>query len=366
MKVIISGGGTGGHIYPAIAIANALKQQDPNTSLLFVGARRRMEMQKVPEAGYPIVGLNIAGFQRKKLWRNFSLPFKLLASLWKARKVLRSFRPDVVIGTGGYASAPILYMAAKRGIPTLIQEQNAIPGFTNKLLARYVDKVCVAYEGMEQYFPAKKLVITGNPVREDLLNLTTQRQAAYAHFGLVSENPCLLVLGGSLGAKTINESILQSLDRLLEAGLQLIWITGQIHFEALQAQLTPQQRAAVKLYPFIKPIHLAYAAADIVVARAGAGTIAELCLAQKPTIFVPSPNVTDDHQTKNVLPLVAKDAAVLVKDSEASDKLSQEIIQLLKSEERRNKLATNIKALARPQATATITKVMMDLVGSQR
>lgn len=362
MKVIISGGGTGGHIYPAIAIANALQQQIPNSSFLFVGARGKMEMQKVPAAGYPIVGLNIAGFQRKKLWRNFSLPFKLLASLWKARKILRSFRPDVVIGTGGYASAPILYMAARRGIPTLIQEQNAIPGVTNRLLARYVDKVCVAYEGMAQYSPAEKLVLTGNPVREDLLNLTTQRQAADAHFGFVPAKPCLLVLGGSLGAKTINESILQSLDVLLAAGLQLIWITGQGHFDSLQAQLTPQQRATVQLYPFLEPIHLAYAAADIVVARAGAGTIAELCLAQKPTIFVPSPHVTDDHQTKNVLPLVAKDAAVLVKDSEAREILGQEIIQLFQSAERRDQLATNIKALARPQATAAIVRTMMELV----
>ncbi|MEL6358788.1 MAG: undecaprenyldiphospho-muramoylpentapeptide beta-N-acetylglucosaminyltransferase, partial [Bacteroidota bacterium] len=361
-----SGGGTGGHIYPAIAIAHKLKQQDPNISILFVGARGKMEMQKVPEAGYSIVDLNIAGFQRKKLWRNFLLPFRLLASLWKARKVLRKFRPDVVIGTGGYASAPILYMAAKQGIPTLIQEQNAIPGFTNRLLAKYVDKVCVAYEDMEQHFPENKLVITGNPVREDLLNLTAHKQEAYTHFGLAPEKPCLLVLGGSLGAKTINDSILQSLDKLTEAELQLIWVTGQVHFEVLQAQLSPQQHAAVKLYPFIESIHLAYAVADIVVARAGAGTIAELCIAQKPTIFVPSPNVTDDHQTKNVLPLVAKEAAVLVRDSEAMQTLAPAVIKLLQSEERRNKLAANIKTLARPQATTTIVQAMMTLVASQK
>lgn len=366
MKVIISGGGTGGHIYPAIAIAHTLKQQAPTTSLLFVGARGKMEMQKVPEAGYPIVGLNIAGFQRKKLWRNFSLPFKLLASLWKARKVLREFRPDVVIGTGGYASAPILYMAAKRGIPTLIQEQNAIPGFTNRLLARYVNKICVAYEGMEQYFPAKKIVLTGNPVREDLLNLTEKKQEAYAHFGLVPDKPCLLVLGGSLGARTINENILQSLDTLLKSGLQIIWATGQGHFEGIQAKLTPRQLKAIKLYPFIESIHLAYAASDIVVARAGAGTIAELCLAQKPTIFVPSPNVTDDHQTKNVLPLVKKEAALMVKDSEARQILATAIVELLQSEEWRNKLAGNIKTLARPQATTAIVQAMMTLVTPQK
>ncbi|MEM9417011.1 MAG: undecaprenyldiphospho-muramoylpentapeptide beta-N-acetylglucosaminyltransferase [Bacteroidota bacterium] len=361
MKVILSGGGTGGHIYPAIAIAQTFQQQYPASSLLFVGARGKMEMKKVPEAGYSIVGLNIAGFQRRQLWRNFSLPFKLMDSLRQARSILQSFRPDVVIGTGGYASAPLLYMAAQRNIPTLIQEQNAMPGVTNRLLARYVDKVCVAYEGMEQYFPAKKLVITGNPVRGDLLNLAEQRPDAYTHFGLVPDKPCLLVLGGSLGAKTINESILQSLDLLIEAGLQLIWVTGRLYFEGIQAQLTPQQRQAVKLYPFIEPIHLAYAAADMVVARAGAGTIAELCVAQKPTIFVPSPNVTNDHQTKNVLPLVAKDAALMVKDSEARQTLAQEVVKLLQAEERRNKLASNIKTLARPQATTTIVQEMMAL-----
>lgn len=361
MKAIISGGGTGGHIYPAIAIANNLKQQNPATSILFVGARGKMEMQKVPAAGYPIVGLNIAGFQRKQLWRNFSLPFKLLSSLWKSRKLLKEFCPDVVVGTGGYASAPILYMAAKRKIPTLIQEQNAVPGFANRLLAKYVDKVCVAYEGMEQYFPAKKIVVTGNPVREDLLNLSEQRQAAYTHFGLASDKPCLLVLGGSLGARTLNESILASLDRLLEAGLQLIWVTGQTYFEQIQTQLTPQQHATVKLYPFIDSIHFAYAAADIVVARAGAGTIAELAVAQKPTIFVPSPNVTADHQTHNVLPLVAKEAALMVKDSEARQTLVQEVIALLQQKERQKTLANNIKSCARPHATTAITQTMMGL-----
>lgn len=366
MKVIISGGGTGGHIYPAIAIAHALKQQDTNTSILFVGARGKMEMSKVPEAGYPIVGLNIAGWQRRRLWRNLSLPFKVLSSLWEARRILRKFRPDVVIGTGGYASAPILYMAAQRGIPTLIQEQNAMPGFTNRLLAKYVDKVCVAYEGMEKYFPEAKLVVTGNPVRKDLLNLTGRKQEAYAHFDLAANKPCLLILGGSLGAQTINECILEALDEFLEAGLQLVWVTGQAHFEALQTQLTPQQQAAVKLYPFVETMHLAYAAADIVVARAGAGTIAELCIAQKPTIFVPSPNVTDDHQTKNVLPLVAAEAAVLVKDHEAKQALAQAVIKLLQSEERRNKLANNIQALARPQATTAITKAVMELINEPR
>ena len=361
MKVIISGGGTGGHIYPAIAIANTLKQQNPTTAILFVGAHGKMEMQKVPEAGYPIVGLNISGWQRKQLWRNFSLPFKLLTSLWKARKLLKDFRPDVVIGTGGYASAPILYLAAKWDIPTLIQEQNATPGVANRLLAKYVDRVCVAYEGMEQYFPAKKLMLTGNPVREDLLDLANQKEVADAHFSLVPEKPCLLVLGGSLGAKTLNESILRSLDHLLEAGLQLIWVTGRRHFGEIQGKITAQQRGAVKLYPFVEPIHLAYAAADIVVARAGAGTIAELCVTQKPTIFVPSPNVTDDHQTKNVLPLVEKNAALMVKDREARDTLGQEIIRLLQLEERRKELVTNLKKCARPQATAAITHEVMAL-----
>lgn len=366
MKVIISGGGTGGHIYPAIAIAHALKKQDPDTDILFVGASGKMEMQKVPEAGYPIIGLKVRGFQRKQWHKNSTLPFQLLSSLWKARKILKEFRPDVVVGTGGYASAPILYMAAKRKIPTLIQEQNAVPGFTNQVLADYVDTVCVAYEDMEEYLPAEKIILTGNPVREDLLNLAEKRQAAYDYFGLVPGQQCLLVMGGSLGAQTINESTLQAIDQFIEAGLQVIWVTGRLYFEDIQARLTPQQRTAVKVYPFIESIDLAYAAADMVISRGGALAVAELCLVQKPVIFVPSPNVTANHQTYNVLPLVNKNAALMVKDDEAMEALPQEVLGLLQLKARQKILAKNIKYWAMPRATEDILQALNSLADPAR
>ena len=332
MKIIISGGGTGGHIYSAIAIADALKQHDPAIDILFVGARGKMEMQKVPAAGYPIIGLGIRGLQRKHILKNASLPFRLAASLWKARNLLKDFRPDVVVGTGGYASAPMLYMAAQRKISTLIQEQNAAVGLTNRILARYVDRVCVAYTHMEQYFPAEKIVLTGNPVRAGLVHLAEKRQAAYDYFGLKPDKKCLLVLGGSLGAKAMNESILKALDQLIAAGIQVIWSTGHFYFEDFQACLTQPQREVVKIYPFIQSMDLAYAAADLVVSRAGALAISELCVVQKPVIFVPSSNVVADHQTYNVLPLVKTHAALMVKDQEVMHTLPQEIIQLVQCE----------------------------------
>lgn len=362
MKVIISGGGTGGHIYPAIAIANALKQYDSATDILFVGASGKMEMQKVPEAGYPIVGLGIRGLQRRRVLQNIALPFRVVASLWKAQKILKDFRPDVVVGTGGYASAPTLYMAARQKIPTLIQEQNAVPGLTNRILARYVDTVCVAYANMEAYFPNKNTVLTGNPVREDLMHLGGKREEAYTYFDLIPNKKCLLVLGGSLGARTINESILHAIDPLLEADLQIIWATGRLYFENIKAQLTQQQQSAVKVYPFIKAIDLAYAVADIVVSRAGALAVAELCVVQKPVVFVPSPNVTADHQTQNVRPLVEKNAALMVKDHEARQTLAQEVLKLLQLEALKNILAKNMKYWARPQATAAIVKEIIRLV----
>ena len=361
MKIIISGGGTGGHIYPAIAIADALKQYNPATDILFVGAIGKMEMQKVPEAGYPIVGINIRGFQRKQVLQNVVFPFRLAASLRKARKLLKDFQPDVVVGTGGYASAPILYMAAKQQVATLIQEQNAAAGLTNRILARYVDTVCVAYPNMEKYFPQKKIVHTGNPTREGLMQLGKKREAAHTYFGLDPNKKCLLVLGGSLGAKTINESTLRAADRLMEAGLQIIWAIGHSYFENIKAQLTQQQQSTIKVYPFIKAIDLAYAAADVVVARAGALAVAELCIAQKPVIFVPSPNVTADHQTQNVLPLVAKNAALMIKDHEAPQQLAQAVLQVVQSAAQQNTLANNIKAWAKPKATAAIVKEIIGL-----
>ncbi len=361
MKTIISGGGTGGHIYPAIAIADALKQHDSATSILFVGARGKMEMQQVPKAGYPIVGLSIRGFQRNKIRSNLVLPYQVLASLWKARKLLKDFQPHVVVGTGGYASAPILYAAAKSKIPTLIQEQNATPGLTNRILARHVDTVCVAYQGMAKYFSKVKTVLTGNPVREDLMSLDKKRKAAYAYFGLTPEKKCLLVLGGSLGAQTMNESILHAVQSLSQAGLQIIWATGQRYFDAIKAQLTQQQQHHVKAYPFIRAMDLAYAAADIVVSRAGALTVSELCTVHKPTIFVPSPHVTADHQTQNIQPLVAQNAALMVTDHEAPQQLAQAVLRLIRSEAQQNTLANNIKTWAKPNATVDIIKEIIRL-----
>ena len=361
MKIILSGGGTGGHIYPAIAIANALQQHAPTTECLFVGARGKMELEEVPAAGYSIVALDIKGLQRKQVLGNITLPFKLIKSLWQAHKLLKTFRPDVVVGTGGYASFPVLYMAARQQIPTLIQEQNAVPGLTNRLLGRYATTLCVAYDGLAKYFPAQKIIHTGNPVRQTCLHLAGQRAAAQAHFHLVPTKKCLLVLGGSLGARTINESIQHALDQLMAAGLQLVWVTGQSDFARIQAQLTPQQRNMIRVYPFIKAISWAYAAADIVVSRAGALAIAELCIAQKPVIFVPSPNVTADHQTQNVALLVAQKAAWVVKDQEARQVLAQKVIQLLQCEATQQMLAKNSQAWARPQAATTIAKAALYL-----
>lgn len=362
MKVIISGGGTGGHIYPAIAIADALKQHDPSSEILFVGAQGKMEMQRVPAAGYPIVGLPISGIQRKRLFQNLTVPWRLAASLWRASRIIKHFQPDVVVGTGGYASAPILYMATQWGIPTLIQEQNAYAGLTNRLLAQRVARVCVAYEGMDQYFPADKLVLTGNPVREDITNLAEQRQAAYAYFGLAPDKRCLLVLGGSQGAQTINESILQALPRLIAAGMQIIWPTGYAYFESIRAQLSQWPYQGIKLWPFIDRIALAYAAATIVVSRAGALAIAELCVAQKPTIFVPSPHVTADHQTKNAWPLADKQAALLIEDQAARQKLGPALIQLLHNEAQQKSLVQNMRLWAKPYATADIVSLIHQLI----
>jgi UDP-N-acetylglucosamine--N-acetylmuramyl-(pentapeptide) pyrophosphoryl-undecaprenol N-acetylglucosamine transferase len=362
MKIIISGGGTGGHIYPAIAIADALKQYDPTVNILFVGASGKMEMKKVPEAGYPIVGLSIRGFQRRRMLQNMTLPFRLAASLWKAREILKDFQPDVVVGTGGYASAPILYMAARQSIPTLIQEQNAAVGLTNRILANHVDIVCVAYASIEAYLPGTKIVLTGNPVREDLMHLSGKRAEACAYFGLVLDKKCLLVLGGSLGARTINESILQAIDPLLEAGLQIIWATGRLYFYEIKAKLTQRRQNTVKIYSFIEAIDLAYAMADIVVSRAGALAVAELCVAQKPVIFVPSPNVTANHQVQNVRPLVEKNAALMVRDNETIQNLAREVMSLLRHKDRQNVLAKNIKHWAKPQATAAVVKEIIRLV----
>lgn len=354
MRVILSGGGTGGHIFPAIAIAQALKAQNKECEILFVGAKEKMEMKKVPEAGFPIIGLWIDGYHRKQFLRNITLPFKVIASLWRAKQTIDFFQPDIVIGTGGYASGPIVYLASLLKIPTLIQEQNALAGYTNKLLGRYVDKVCVAYDNMEQYFPAEKVVLTGNPVRGNLLETKHKKKDVLTTYLLQPNKKCLLVLGGTLGAKTMNDSTWKALNAWNEAGIQVIWQTGKAYYEEISQKLESSSFDNVQAFPFLDDIDKAYAAADLVVARAGALTIAELSVLGKPTIFVPSPNVAEDHQTKNVEALVAKDAAMLIKDSEASQRIENEVLTLMKDTTRRSTLGKNLLSMARTDAIEAI------------
>ncbi|SDL34285.1 UDP-N-acetylglucosamine--N-acetylmuramyl-(pentapeptide) pyrophosphoryl-undecaprenol N-acetylglucosamine transferase [Catalinimonas alkaloidigena] len=363
LKVIISGGGTGGHIFPAIAIARALQAHDPRTEVLFVGARNRMEMQKVPQAGYPIVGLWISGIQRRLTLDNLLFPVKLVTSIAKARKVIKDFKPDVAVGVGGYASGPLLYAAARAGVPTLIQEQNSYAGLTNKWLSRYASKICVAYEGMEKFFPAEKIVLTGNPVRKDIADAQAKREQALKHFKLSPDRPVVLTIGGSLGARTINRSIAESLYKFEQAGYQLIWQTGESYAETGQRQAQPFERSGVRMLPFIKEMDLAYAAADVVISRAGALSISELCIVGKPAVLVPSPNVSEDHQTKNAMALVNRNAAVLVRDAEAEEKLFESLDALMKDEAQQKQLADNIKAMAHVQADQEIARYVRELAG---
>lgn len=361
-RVIISGGGTGGHIYPAIAIADALKELHPDTEILFVGAENRMEMQKVPEAGYQIEGLNIAGLQRRLTLENLAFPFKLFGSIRKAGAIVSRFKPHVVVGVGGYASGPLVYAATRRGVPGLLQEQNSYAGLTNKWLAKQVDKICVAYPHMEQYFPSPKLVFTGNPVRKDISNLASRKAEALEFFGLSADKKVLLVLGGSLGARTLNEGIKKGLQELQDAGTQLIWQTGKFYYDSLVEQLGTAPGDGIKMMPFIKEMQLAYAAADVVVSRAGALSITELCLAAKPSILVPSPNVAEDHQTKNAMSLVRRQAAELVTDAEAPQFLVRKTLALLEDEARQKLLSRNMEKLAKPDAARHIAEEIIKLI----
>jgi UDP-N-acetylglucosamine--N-acetylmuramyl-(pentapeptide) pyrophosphoryl-undecaprenol N-acetylglucosamine transferase len=361
-RIIISGGGTGGHIFPAVAIANQFKVVYPDAEILFVGANGRMEMTRVPEAGYKIVGLNIAGLQRKLTLQNLSFPFKVLSSISAAKKIIEDFKPDAVVGVGGYASAPVLFAATSKKIPALIQEQNSHAGITNKLLAKRVNKICVAYEGMEKYFPADKIVLTGNPVRADIIGSHTKRFEALAHFNLQPNKKTILVIGGSLGARTLNESTSQSLNHLVAEGYQLIWQTGKTYYHTALGQSANLAEHGVRVFDFIKTMDLAYAAADLVISRAGALSISELCLADKPAILVPSPNVAEDHQTKNAMALVQKSAAVLVKDVEAISKLYSEAFALLKDGPRMHQLSQNILAMSKPAAAAEIVNELIKLL----
>ena len=345
-KVIISGGGTGGHIFPAISIANTLKKRFPDIDILFVGAEDRMEMSKVPAAGYPIVGLPVKGFDRAHLFKNIEVMRCLLKSLSRAKKTLRDFRPDIAVGVGGYASGPTLWMASSLGIPTLIQEQNSYAGVTNKLLAKKAGRICVAYEGMEKFFPKEKIVITGNPVRQDLEEASGKREEALRFFGLSPEKKTLLVVGGSLGARTINHSIQGDFDKLFASGIQVIWQTGRYYQEEALTHLKAYRGMAIWCSDFITRMDYAYAASDLVISRAGAGSISELCILKKPVILVPSPNVAEDHQTKNAMALVNQNAALMIKDNEAKEKLVDTALSLIQDDARLVSLSENIHKMA--------------------
>lgn len=349
-RFIISGGGTGGHIYPAIAIADELKARYPDAEFLFVGARDRMEMEKVPRAGYKIEGLWISGIQRKLTLKNLIFPLKLVSSLWKARKIVDRFRPDVAIGTGGFASGPLLQMASRKGIPCVLQEQNSYPGITNKLLAPKAQKVCVAYDGLERFFPAEKIVKTGNPVRQDLLKVEEKREEAQTFFKLEPGKKTLLILGGSLGARAINELVEKQLPVFRENDVQLLWQCGKLYYEEFKKYADN----TVQIHAFINEMDLAYAAADMVISRAGAGSVSELSIVGKPVIFIPSPHVAEDHQTKNARAVADKNAAILIREKDLEEKFENEFQALISSEAKQRELGMNIKKLALPDATADI------------
>ena len=363
-RVIISGGGTGGHIFPAIAIAKALKERDPAVKILFVGAEGRMEMEKVPAAGYHIIGLPVRGFNRRNPIKNFAVIYRLIRSLFIARIIIRRFRPNVVVGVGGYASGPVLWAASRNQIPVVIQEQNSYAGIANKLLAKKAGKICVAYENMERFFPKDKIVLTGNPVRAELNDCHLQHEQSLLFFDLDPNKQTILVLGGSLGARTINQSAEAYLDKF-PAHLQLIWQTGKKFYEWAKAQVQQQKLSNVKVFEFIHRMDLAYAAADLVVSRAGAGTISELSITAKACILVPSPNVAEDHQTKNAMALVRKNAAIIVRDREAVKKLFPEAVATVQNYEVLEPLSDNIKTMAKFHAAEAIAGEVMQLINSR-
>lgn len=363
MRIIVSGGGTGGHIFPAISIANALKEADPAIEILFVGAKGKMEMEKVPAAGYEIIGLPVAGFHRqinfRNICRNMLFPFRLLGSMVKARSVVNKFKPDVVVGVGGYASGPVLRCAASKGIPCVVQEQNSYPGVTNKILAKDAKKICVAYPNMDRFFPAEKIIMTGNPVRQSLL-AAVDRKEALEFFGLEqNDKPVVLVIGGSLGARSINQGLMASLSELPD-NVQLLWQTGKIYYDDIKTQLDKNPRSNVKAFDFIKRMDLAFGLADLVISRAGASSISELALLGKASILVPSPNVSEDHQTKNAMAMVNECAALMVRDSDAKKLISESLIAL-ENKENLVALGKNIKKFARPNAAADIAKEIIAL-----
>jgi len=361
-RVILSGGGTGGHIFPALSIANEIKKRYPDTEILFVGALGRMEMEKIPAAGYKIVGLPIMGFPRKPGLKIFTFFNKLFQSASMAKKIVNEFKPEIAIGVGGFASGPILRAAANQKIPTLIQEQNSYAGITNKILGRKVNSICVAYDNMERFFPFKKIILTGNPVRENLLKNIQNKNEALEYFGLTGNERVILIVGGSLGARSINNAVLKNLEVIAKSGVQVIWQTGAIYFEKIQAEIQGKRPENLQVHKFLSRMDLAYSSANVVISRAGAGTISELCLVGKPAILIPSPNVSEDHQTKNALALVDKDAAVMITDAEIDKKLFQVAFDLVNNDELCQLMATNIKILAKPEATKTIVDEVEKLI----
>ncbi len=350
INIILSGGGTGGHIYPAVSIANQLKEKYPEANFLFVGAKDRMEMEKVPQAGYKIKGLWISGIQRSLSLKNLAFPFKLISSLWSAFKIIKKFKPTIVIGTGGFASGPTLYAASISGVKTVIQEQNSYPGITNKLLSKKADTICVAYDGLERFFPVDKIVKTGNPVRQDLLAIESKRDEAIDFFDLKSDRKTLLIIGGSLGARAINNLIEKHINWLVENNIQVIWQTGKLYYDEFKKY---DALEGVQTHAFLNRMDLTYEAADFIISRAGASSISELCIVGKPVIFIPSPNVAEDHQTKNALSVVNKNAALLLKESELNV-FQNMFLELKNNIELQQKLSKNIKALALPNATKDI------------
>lgn len=357
-KFILSGGGTGGHIYPAIAIANELKLQFPDAEFLFVGAKDKMEMQKVPQAGYEIKGLWIAGLQRKLTLQNLMFPLKLASSLLESKRIIKKFKPNVVIGTGGFASGPLLQAANSAGISTVVQEQNSYPGITNKLLSKKANKICVAYQNLERFFPKEKIVLTGNPVRQDLIDIESKRDEAIAFYGLDPNKKTLLVLGGSLGARRINQLIEKELQNFLSQEVQVIWQCGKLYFEDYKKYNQPN----VKVVDFIERMDFVYAASDVIISRAGASSVSELCIVGKPVIFIPSPNVAEDHQTKNAKAIVDEKGAILLKESELNEEFSIVFEALLKDPEKQKQLSDNIRKLAKPDATKQIVEEIKKLL----
>ena len=355
-RFIISGGGTGGHIFPAISIADELKRRLPDAEILFVGAKDRMEMQKVPQAGYSIEGLWISGLQRKLSWQNLLFPLKFISSLLKSRSIIKRFKPDAVIGTGGFASGAVVKVAGQMGIPTFIQEQNSYAGITNKMLAKNAHKICVAYDAMEQFFPKEKIVKTGNPIRDGLLNIAQYRSEGLSYFHLDSERKTLLVLGGSLGARRINQLIEQQLPLFEQLGVQVLWQCGKLYYEEYKKYNSEQ----VRVLAFIDRMELAYAAADVIISRAGASSVSELCVVGKTVIFIPSPNVAEDHQTKNARAIADKQAAILLRESELNEQFANTFSKLIADEAQQEALSVHIKALAQPNATKDIVNLILN------